>query len=238
MATTGTYGFQPSAGEVLLNAFSRIGIRGPMLNADMMQAARAEANFLQVEWSNKGPNLWDVDLQSVPLVAGTATYAVPPETVMILDAYITTTSAPGASNDRIILPVSRTEYASYPDKMKPAPPTCYWFDRLIAPTITLWAVPDNSASYVLNYYRYRQIQDAALAGGLNLELPYLWLDAATAGMSHRLSRHNFANLPAQIAFQMEQARKVDAQEAYGIAAEQNTENVPLYIAPMLFGYYQ
>lgn len=230
MATTGTFNFAPGAGEVVLNAFSRIGIRGPALSADHMQTARAEANFLQAEWSNKGPNLWAVDLQSVALIAGQATYTVPPETVMILDAYITTTYSGASSNDRVIVPVSRTEYASYPDKTQQAPPTCYWFDRLIAPTITLWAAPDIAATYTLNYYRYRQIQDAALAGGMGLELPFLWLDAAAAGLAHRLSRH--------FAPSLEQLRKADAIEAYGIAAEQNVEGVPLYIAPMIAGYYR
>ena len=229
MTTSNVYNYAPSTGELFLTAFSRLGIRGPMLTADHMQTARNEANLMQAEWSNKGPNLWDIDLQSVALIQGTATYTVPSNTVMILDAYLTVTSG-GVSTDRVIVPVSRTEYAAYPNKTQQAPPTCYWFDRLISPTITLWAVPDASSTYTLNYYRYRQIQDAALTGGPTLELPYLWYDAAVASMAHRLSRH--------YAPQLEQLRKADAMEAYGIAAEQNTENTPIYIAPSLSGYYR
>lgn len=228
MATSGTFTYAPSAGEVLLNAFSRIGIRGPDLTADHMQTAATEANLLQAQWSNTGPNLWTVDLQTVPLVQGTGTYAVPANTVMILDAWITTTDAGGSSTDRVIVPVSRTEYASYPNKELQSPPTCYWFDRLIAPTVTLWAVPDQTGVYALKYYRYRQVQDAALSGGTQVEIPYLWLDALAAGMAHRLSRH-FA--PA-----IEQLRKADAVEAYQIAATQNTEDVDLFISPMLGQY--
>ncbi len=228
MATTGTYGYAPSAGEVLLNAFSRIGIRGPDLLADHMQTASTEANLLQAQWSNTGPNLWAVDQQSVPLIQGIGTYPVPSNTVMILDAWITTTDYTGSGTDRVIVPVSRTEYASYPNKTQQSPPTCYWFDRLISPTITLWAVPDQTSVYTLNYFRYRQIQDAALGGGAQIEIPYLWLDALAAAMAHRLSRH--------YAPQLEQLRKADAVEAYQIAATQNTEDVDMYIAPMLAQY--
>ena len=228
MTSSGTFAFSPSTGECGLAAFERIGIFGPDLTAQHMHSLRREANFLQAEWSNKGPNLWDVDLQSVPLVQGTASYSVPAETVMILDAYITITDSSGNSQDRVIVPVSRTEYASYPDKTMQAPPTCFWFDRLIAPTITLWAVPDASSTYTLNYYRYRQIQDAALSNGSTPEIPFLWLDALVAGLAHRLAR-----IYAQ---PLEAMRKADAQEAYGIAADQNTENVPLYITPMLGSY--
>jgi hypothetical protein len=237
MATTGTFNFAPSSGEVGLNAFSRIGIRGPDLLADHMQTLLVEANMMQAEWSNKGPNLWTVDLQSVPLIQAQASYTVPPETVMILDAFITTVSG-GASTDRVIVPVSRSEYASYPNKTQQSPPTTFWFDRLIAPTVTLWPVPDATSTYTLNYYRFRQVQDAALARGLNLEIPYLWLDAASACLAHRLARHNFPKVPPQVALEIEQARRTDAEIAYTIASTQNTENVGMYIVPMTSGYFR
>lgn len=230
MATTGTFAYAPSTGEVVLTAYSRIGIRGPALLAEHMTMARSESNLMQMQWSNKGPNLWAVDLVTVPLLAGISTYTVAPETIMILDAYITTLPATPNPQDRLILPISRSVYASYPDKANLAPPTVFWFDRLIAPTITVWPTPDLSTTYTLKYYRYRQIQDAALTSGLNLEIPALWLDAATAGLSHRLSRHFAPSLEAQ--------RKVDAMEAYQIAADQNVENAPMTLVPMLGSYWR
>lgn len=229
ITTSGVYNYAPAVGEVVLTALSRLQIRGPAVLADHMYQARAEANLMQAEWSNRGPNLWAVDLQTVALTQGTATYAVPAETVMILDAYITTAFGSSTTFNRVITPFSRTEYAALPNPQQQAPPTTYWFDRLISPTITLWPVPDGSATYTLSYYRYRQVQDAVTAGGLGFEIPYRWIDAAAAGMSHRLARH--------FAPQLEQIRKTDATEAYNIAAAQDTENVNLYIAPMIGSYY-
>ena len=233
MAASGTFNFAPGVGECVLNALSRIQIRGPAIVAEHMEQASMEANLMQAEWSNRGPNLWTVDDKIVPCVSGQAIYSVPQETVMVLDVTIGTDPLGSDGlpfNEIRITSLSRSDYMSYPNKSNPGRPTSYWFDRLIAPTITLWPVPDASIAYYLHYYRFRQIQDAVMSGAGNFETPYLWLDAACAGLSHRLSRH-FA--PA-----LEQMRKQDAAEAYKIAADQNVEDAPLRISPMLSGYYR
>ena len=80
-------------------------------------------------------------------VAGTitcdevSTFSVDPNTVVILDAYVSNLNS-GSNIDRIIMPISRTEYASYPNKQQQGFPTVFWFDRLLAPTVTLWPVPN------------------------------------------------------------------------------------------------
>jgi hypothetical protein len=61
-------------------------------------------------------------------------------------------------------------------------------------------------------------------------MPYRWLDAFVAGLAHRLAR---AYKPA-----LEQIRKADADEAWGIAANQDVENLPIYITPALGSYYR
>lgn len=226
--TSGTYNFSPSLGETVLSAFARIGIRRAEILQTHLVDARQEANLLLGKLATTQPNLWTVDLQSVPLIQGTATYSVPAETVMILDAYIRYGTP--ETTDRSIYPISRSEYSTYPDKSIQSFPTVYWFDRLISPTITLWAVPDGNGPYTLFYYRVRQIQDADYINNQNIEIPYLWLDAFTAGLAHRLSR---IYAPA-----LEGARKMDAEEAWQVAANQNIENVNLMIQPGLSSYYR
>jgi len=232
MTSSGTYNFSVSNGEVVLAAFERIKIFAPSLRIEHLQTARRELNFLLGEASNKQVNLWKVDKVSVPLINGQTTYPVDPRTVMILDAWITTgTNSPTSANDIYITPISRTEYASFSNKNTPGRPTCYWFDRLISPTVTLWPVPDQNNNYTLNYYRCIQMQDANLAGGETPDLPYLWLDWFVAGMAHRLARPY--STP-----DIEKLRKADAVEAWTIAATQNTENVPTTIAPGISSYYR
>jgi hypothetical protein len=229
--TTGTFNFMPSLGEVVLNAFSRIGVRRPEILQTHLADARMEANLLLAKISNTQPNLWTVDLQSVPLLQGIATYTVPSETAMILDAYIRYGTP--LLIDRAIYPISRSEYSTYPQKELQAFPTVYWYDRLISPVITIWPVPDGAGPYTLYYYRVRQVQDADYTDNTNtlaIEIPYLWLDAFCAGLAHRLSR--------VYAPQLEQLRKADADEAWALAAKQDVENVPMQMWPGLAGYFR
>ncbi len=225
---SGTYNFLPSSGDIIITAFQRVGIRPTEILQTHLQQAVMELNLLQSKLSNLQPNLWDVDLQSIPLIQGTATYSLPAETVMITNAYIRVGSGT-ASIDRLIFPISQTEYAALSNKFVQAPPTQFWFDRLISPTITFYQVPDGGGPYTVFYYRVRQIQDATLPNGFQMEVPYRWLDAMTAGLAHRLA--------AVFAPQLEQIRKADAEEAWRIAATQDVENTPMFIAPGLIGYF-
>lgn len=228
MATSGTYTFNPSGGELIIAAFARIGLRRTALLAEHMADARMEINLMFSAWGNSTPNLWTVDLVEVTLTAGVATYSVAPSTVMILDAYIRTGTGT-EQVDRIIWPVSRTEYASFPNKTLEAPPTVFWFDRQLAPTITLWQVPDDQQTYTLRYYRAVAIQDSSPALGQNVEVPPRWLDALVWGLAARLA----------VIYAPDRAVALDAKAAQSLteAMEQDVENVPLYIMPAIGGYY-
>ena len=314
MATSGTYTFNPSLGEITLYAYNLVEIRGTALAQEHMEAARMATNMLLATWSNKGVNLWTVDLQTInfnqtPTTTGASgtgstatlafatpntpvytvgsqitvsgitpsgyngtftvtsssngfvsyantttgaqttagtisspspagTYSVDPSTVVILDTYCETTSG-GQAIDRIILPVSRTEYSSYPNKQQQGFPTIFWYDRLISssrstgspgPSITLWPVPDGTSSQLLKYYRVRQIQDSAYTSGQTVEIPYLWLEAFAYGLAQRLA----------IIWNPQKAMllKPLADEAYQVAADQNIEQAQQYISPQIAGYFR
>jgi len=232
MATSGTYAFNPSLGEITLYAYNLCGLRNTSLLQEHMQAARMAANMLCANWSNRGVNLWAVDLVTVALVQGQKTYNVDLNTVTMLDAYMVIDDGNGQPIDRIILPVSRTEYASYPNKETEGFTTTFWFDRLISPnpTVTLWPVPDGSSAQYLKYYRVRQIQDSSLQNGTQVEIPYLWMDAFAYGLASRLAII-WAPDKAQLL-------KPLADEAYAVAAEQNVETAQQYISPQISGYYR
>ena len=238
MATSGTYAFNPSLGELVLYAYNLCDVRATALVQEHMESARMATNMLLSNWSNRGVNLWAVDLVATNLVQGQATYPVDQNTVMVLDAYCETTTG-SAPIDRIILPVSRTEYASYPNKTQQGFPTVFWYDRLISairstgsagPSITLWPVPDGSSAQTLKYYRVRQIQDSNLADGQTVEIPQLWLDAFAYGLATRLA---MIWNPQKVMM-----LKPLADEAYEIAATQNVENTPTYISPQIQGYFR
>jgi hypothetical protein len=230
MATSGTYTFNPGLGELTLYAFNLIGVRNTAVLQEHMESARMASNMMLARWSNQGVNLWAVDLVTTSLVTNQKTYSVDANTVMILDAYVTDQNS-GANIDRIILPVSRTEYASYPNKDQQGFPTVFWFDRLLSPTVTLWPVPntDNGPSE-LKYYRVRRLQDSNLQNGQQVEIPYLWLEAFAYGLAQRL-----ATIWAPDKVMM---MKPMADESYQIAADQNVEQAQQYISPMISGYFR
>lgn len=209
-----------------MNAFGRIQVRPTEILAPHIQQATMEMNLLLAKFNNNTPNLWAVALETLPLTQGVATYSLPAPTIQVLDVYVRT-SNPGT--DKIMFGISRTEYASIAQKTTQGPPNQFWFDRAISPEITLYPVPDGNGPYTMYLYIVRNIQDAYTAGGLNVEVPTLWLDALAAGLAHRLARI--------YAPQLEDKRKMDADEAWKIALDQNVENTPMYIAPGLNGYF-
>ena len=228
MTTSGTYSYNPSLGEITLYAYNLIGLRNTSLLQEHMEAARMAANMMLGRWSSEGVNLWAVDLQTVTLVQGTSTYSVPDNTVAMLDAYVTTGTGTSAIN-RLILPISRTEYASYPNKKQQGFPTTYWFDRLLSPTVTLWPVPDgNEVSF--SYYRVRQVQDSNLTSGQTVEIPYYFLEAFAYGLAQRLA---MIWSPDKVQF-----LKPLADEAYDLAVRQNVETAQQYISPTISSYFR
>lgn len=226
--TSGNYNFSPSGGEFILNAFDRIQIRPSEIEQTQMQRAIMELNFALTRFNQMpGQNLWTIDLQSIPLVQGSATYSIAAETRMILSAWIRYNSSPQL--DRYLLPISRDDYAGISTKTAQGFPSQYWFNRTISPEVTFYLVPDGNLSYDFFYYRARQIQDAEIANGQNLELPTRFYDAITADLAHRLARIYRPEL--------EQLRKMDRDEAWNIAATEDTEWTPMYITPLVGGYW-
>ncbi len=228
MATSGTYTYNPSLGELTLYAYNLIGVRNTALLQEHLESARMAANLMLARWSNQGVNLWAVDLQTIALVQGTSTYSVPANTVMMLDVYISVTSG-SQTIDRLILPISRTEYASYPNKAQQGFPTTYWFDRLLSPTVTIWPVPDGTQTS-LKYYRVRRLQDAAISNATDVEIPYLWMEAFAYGLALRLAQTWAPQMIAML--------KPMADESYQIAADQNVETAQQYITPLVSGYWR
>lgn len=230
MPSTGTYSFSPDAGDIVVNAFGRIQIRRAAITIDQMQDAAMEANLLLTEWASKQPLLWKSETQNLgTLSQGTATYSPAARTVDVLIAYIRTGT--GSSQvDRVIGPLSTTEYQSMPTKTQQGVPTSYWFDKLISPTVYLWPTPDNGGPYTLIMQTVSQVQDMAVTGGTTLDTPYRFYDAFIAGLAYRLARI--------YAPKLEQMRKQDAIDAWNNASGHDVENVNVYMQPMLGGYYR
>jgi hypothetical protein len=215
-------------GEAVLYAYNLCGIRGTALTQQHFETARMAANIMQGLWSANGVNLWQVQLGSIALVQGCGTYQLPTNIISLLDGYYTINTG-AAEIDRIMLPVSRSEYATYPNKQMQGSPTVFWFDRLLSPAVNLWPVPDGQQA-CFKYYYLRQTQDAVLSNGTQLEMPIYFLEAFTLGLAYRLA---LIWAPTQVP-----VLKPLADEAWAIAAKQNVETESFYVSPMVSGYWR
>lgn len=227
--SSGTTNFDPSGGSFVHYAYGLCGIRRASLTQEHYEDARMAMNLMLADWNNDSPNLWKVDLVEVPLIQGQVQYSVDPATIVMLDAYIREFSTSGNPFDRIIWPISRTEYASMPNKEMEGQVTSFWFDRLINPSFYVWPAPDNNGPYTFVYYRCTQIYDITTQGGQTLDLPTRWFGAFAWGLAARLA---FSYAPAKIALLQPMADK-----AYTNAAEQDVDANDMIVAPALGGYY-
>jgi hypothetical protein len=230
MTTSGTYNFNPAASDVFIAAFALCGLRRTQVVAEHIADASFQANLLMVDFSNRNPNQWGLETQSVILIPGQAAYALSPRTIAVAVAYIETTSGT-AITGRVLGRMSASEYAAVPNKLQTGFPSSYVMTLTTPnPTLTLYLVPDSSFTYTLQLQTFRQMQDISVAGGQTLDAPYRFLDAFTYGLASRL-----ALIYAPDRFQM---LKGEYEEKFLLAAEQDQEAVNLYISPGLGGYFR
>jgi hypothetical protein len=219
----------PAISDFILEAYQLIQVRPESLRQEHMVIARTELNLLFSQWSNTQINLWEVVRTQVSLVVGTANYSVPANTILVTDVSIVRNF--GASNEsrRFIEPISRTLYMSIQNQLTPGVPYLYWYDRLTNPVISLYPVP-NSGGLTLDYFAVTQMQDANSLAGEFPDVPYRWYDALIQGLAYRLARVYRPDL--------EESRKVYADNAWTIAATQDIENVPISLAPSVTSFYR
>lgn len=183
MATSGTTTFDLDLAEIIEEAFERCG--GEARTGYAFRTARRSLNLLFLEWANQGVNMWTIDSGEIPLVDGVKTYALPLDTIDIMDAVIRTGTGMGQS-DLNIARVSFSTYATMPNKEITGRPTLMKIDRHNAPQVTLWPVPQYATPLTFVYWRLRRIQD--VTDGVNtMDMPFRFLPALVAGLAHKLA---------------------------------------------------
>jgi hypothetical protein len=190
MATSGTTAFSPDLTEIVEEAFERCG--GELRSGYDLRTARRSLNLLFADWANRGVNMWTFEQGSIPLVEGVATYALPADTVDLLE-HVIRTSDGDASNqsDLTITRISVSTYAAIPNKLSQGRPIQLWIERLRdAPRVTVWNVPDRGTAlnpyYTLVYWRMKRIDDAGT--GVNTQdIPFRFLPALVSGLAYYLA---------------------------------------------------
>lgn len=185
MATSGVANFNLDLAEIVEEAFERVG--SEMRTGYDLRTARRSMNLMFADWANRGLNMFTYEQGSIPLVAGTATYDLPADTVDLLEHVIRTGSGNASTQaDLTITRISVSTYATIPNKLQQARPIQVYIERLNTPRITVWPVPDNSQPYTFVYWRLRRIQNAG--DGVNtMDMPFRFLPCMVAGLAYYLA---------------------------------------------------
>jgi len=224
MATSGTATFNLDLTEVVEEAFERCGAE--LRTGYDLRTARRSLNLLFADWANRGVNLWTVEQGSTILVAGTATYNLPDDTVDLLEQVIRTGAGVASTQaDLNITRISVSTYATIPNKLTQARPIQVYINRQSpTPTITVWPVPDTSATYTFVYWRLRRIQDAG-SGVNTMDVPFRFIPCMVAGLSYYLSM----KVPG--ALERMQTLKMQYDEAWDLASSEDRDKAAVRFVP-------
>jgi len=143
MTTTGTTAFNMEFTELAEEAWERAGRE--MRSGYDLRTARRSLNIMTIEWANRGINMWTIETGTITLTQGLATYALPTDTIDLLD-HVIRTQANSASTqaDLSITRISVSTYATIPNKMVQGRPIQVWIQRLSGETNPTTAVLDGA----------------------------------------------------------------------------------------------
>lgn len=131
--TTGTSLFNMEFTEIAEEAWERAGRE--MRSGYDLRTARRSMNLMTIEWANRGLNMWTIEAGSFPLTAGLNTYALPNDTIDLLDHVIRTgANSANTQADLTISRISVSTYATIPNKLQQARPIQVFIQRLSGET--------------------------------------------------------------------------------------------------------
>ena len=136
MTTTGATLFNMEFTEIAEEAWERAGRE--MRSGYDLRTARRSMNLMTIEWQNRGINMWTIEQGVITLTPGLNTYALPLDTIDLLDHVIRTGSNTVSTQaDLSITRISVSTYATIPNKLSQGRPIQVWIQRLsgqVAPT--------------------------------------------------------------------------------------------------------
>jgi len=128
MTTTGTSSFNLDMNDLIEESFERCGLE--LRTGYDFKTARRSLNLLTIEWANRGINLWTVEQGQIVMNTQQALYALPVDTIDILDASTRTSNGSQSNQTDINLSrISEPTYMTIPNKNTTGRPVQMWVNR-------------------------------------------------------------------------------------------------------------
>jgi hypothetical protein len=183
MTTTGSTLFNMDFTEIAEEAWERAGRE--MRSGYDLRTARRSMNLMTVEWQNKGINMWTMEQGIINLTPGLATYALPTDTIDLLEHVIRTGSNTVSTQaDLTVSRISVSTYATIPNKLSQARPIQVWIQRLSGETNPTTAVLDGAISATATTITLNSIVGLAGSGFIRLgteDIYYTYVSGNTLG---------------------------------------------------------
>ena len=131
--TSGSSAFNLDLTDLVEEAFERAG--GELRSGYDLRTARRSLNIMFADWANRGINMWSIEPGTITFVQGQNTYALPSDTIDLLEHVIRTGANTASTQaDLTITRISVSTYATIPNKIQQARPIQIWIQRYNAQT--------------------------------------------------------------------------------------------------------
>jgi hypothetical protein len=173
--------------EIAEEAWERAGRE--MRSGYDLKTARRSMNLMTIEWQSKGINMWTMEQGIINLTPGLATYALPTDTIDLLEHVIRTGSNTSSTQaDLTITRISVSTYATIPNKLSQARPIQVWIQRLSGETNPTNAVLDGAITSTATTITLSTVVGLAGAGFIRLgteDIYYTYVSGNTLGGVYR-----------------------------------------------------
>ena len=170
MATTtsGALTFNLDLTELVEEAFERAG--SELRTGYDLRTARRSLNIMFADWANRGINMWTIEPGSITLVPGQNTYALPNDTIDLLEHLIRTNANSTANQaDLTITRISVSTYATIPNKLTQARPIQVWIQRYNGQTSPVASTLTTSLTSTSNTVVISDVTGLPAAGFVKIE---------------------------------------------------------------------
>jgi hypothetical protein len=183
MTTSGTTDFTLDFTEIAEEAWERAGRE--MRSGYDLRTARRSMNLMTIEWQNRGINMWTIEQGAITLTPGINTYALPLDTIDLLEHVIRTGGNTASTQaDLNITRISVSTYATIPNKLAPGRPIQVWIQRLsgvVSPTGATLDGTINSSTTTITLSSTANLPYAGFIRIDNEDILYQWLSGNTLG---------------------------------------------------------
>lgn len=183
MTTSGLTAFDLDFAEIAEEAWERAGRE--LRSGYDLRTARRSMNLMTIEWQNRGINMWTIDQKTMTFTAGLNTYALPLDTIDLLDHVIRTgANASSTQADLNITRISVSTYATIPNKLAQGRPIQVFVQRKsgqVSPANATLSTSINSTTTTIELSSVASLPSTGFIRLGTEDIYYGWLSGTTLG---------------------------------------------------------